>query len=306
MACQIRVDDDGTVHIGDPGAAELFTFVHLADSHLRRPDPDLPWTQDLADRMSKAVNRTNALDPDFVAFTGDALDSFTPDNLAYLKATVARFRAPVRFALGNHDTGIRSIDALRGLVTDPRDFAAERARITEIRRNNLDVPSEATLRDDESGMLQSSPKIRESAIARWERALGLDSINYSVDLDGFHLVFLNFDREGITDSEMVWMEADINRARERPALLFLHVPLPIPELVPVVLARYKRDICLTAGPNTDRLFSLLSENPQILAVFAAHIHLDSVHRHGKMWQITTAPVFEGALRRVVVHEPDRR
>ena len=305
MACEIEVSDDGTVQIGDPGAAELFSFVHLADSHLRVPHPELPWTRELADRMSEVVEKANALEPDFVVFTGDTLDSFTPDNIAYLKEVFARFHAPVHFALGNHDPGIRSIDMLRKLVADPEDFAAERERIREIRKNNTDVPSEANLQDHENGMLQSSPKIRENAIRYWEQEFGLATINYSFDLKGFHLVFFNFDREGLADGELEWLEADIRRSREHPTMLFFHVPLPIPALVPEVLARFKRNICLVAGPNTDRFFSLLSKNPQILAIFGAHIHFDSVHRYKDTVQITTAPVSEGRFRRVVVRGSDR-
>ena len=41
----------GTIRIGAPGAAELFSFVQLSDSHLRVPRADLPWTGELAQAM---------------------------------------------------------------------------------------------------------------------------------------------------------------------------------------------------------------------------------------------------------------
>ena len=293
----------GTIRIGAPGAAELFSFVQLSDSHLRVPRADLPWTGELAQAMLEVVRRANALQLDFIAFTGDMLDSFSPENLGYIKDIFERFKAPVYFVLGNHDPGIRSIDALRNLVKLEEDFVAERERIGAIRRNNVDVPSEANLKDDENGMLQSSPRISRYACRHWVRAFALETLSYSLDCGGFHLVFFNFDRAGIEDDEMAWLEADIKKSRACPTLLFFRVPLPVDALVAEVVEKLGRDSCLAAGPNTQRLFSLLSENPQIVAAFCGHVHFDSIHYYGNCAQITTAPVSTGACRRVVVRGP---
>ena len=301
---KIEMLEDGTVQIGAPSAGEMFSFVHVTDSHLRVPRADLPWTGELADAMLEVVDRTNAAAPDLVVFTGDMLDSFTPDNIAYIKGIFERFDAPVHFVLGNHDPGIRSIDALRNLVEVQEDFATERERIGEIRRNNVDVPSEALLRDDENGMLQSSPRISRYAFKHWARAFGLETLNYSLDFEAFHLVFFNFDCAGIEDGEMAWLEADIEANKTRPTLLFFHVPLPVAALVPEVLDKLGQDCCLPAGANTDRLFSLLSDNGQILAAFCGHIHFDSLHRYGDFAQVSTAPVAEVRWRRVVVYRPE--
>jgi hypothetical protein len=118
---------------------------------------------------------------------------------------------------------------------------------------------------------------------------------------GVHLVFFNFERHGIDDAEIEWIEADVGANKESPSLLFFHVPLPIPSLTREVEARIGSDICLARGPNTDRFFRLLAGNPQILAIFCSHVHFNSVHRHGGTVQITTDRVTEDALRRVIVH-----
>ncbi len=92
---KIEMLEDGTVQIGAPSAGEMFSFVHVSDSHLRVPRADLPWTGELADAMLEVVDRTNAAAPDLVVFTGDMLDSFAPDNIAYIKGIFERFDAPV-------------------------------------------------------------------------------------------------------------------------------------------------------------------------------------------------------------------
>ena len=183
------------------------------------------------------------------------------------------------------------------------DFVEERERIKEIRRNNVDVPSEARLRDDENGMLQSSPRITQYAREQWARAFGPAAHSHSLDIGGFHLIFFNFDRDGLADGEMAWLEMEINENKELPTLLFFHVPLPVATLIPEVVEKLGRDLCLAAGPNTDRLFSLLSGNRQVLAAFCGHIHFDSMHRYEDFTQITTGPVFETRFRRVVVRGP---
>ena len=303
MNYKVEMCADGTIRIGASDAAELFSFVQLSDSHLQVPRADLPWTGERVEAMLEVVRRANALQPDFIAFTGDMLDSFTPENLGYIKDLFARFKAPVYFVLGNHDPGIRSIAALRNLVDLEADFVAERERIGALRRHNVEVPREASLKDDECGMLQSSPRISSYACRRWARAFELEELSYSLEVAGFHLVFFNFDRAGIEEDEMAWLEADIKKSRARPTLLFFHVPLPVEALVAEIVGELGRDSCLAAGPNTERLFSLLAENPQIAAAFCGHVHFDSMHYYENCAQITTAPVFTGACRRVVVRGP---
>ena len=74
-----------------------FTFVQVSDTHVGVKNPDYNA------RFSEAVRRINDLKPAFVIHTGDALQTWSPENAALFKEIGKSLAAPIHIAPGNHD-----------------------------------------------------------------------------------------------------------------------------------------------------------------------------------------------------------
>ena len=134
MNYKVEMLADGTIRIGAPGAAELFSFVQLSDSHLRVPQADLPWTGELAEAMLEVVRRANALQPDFIASVREAFPEAALFVRSYDRRTAIRLAdsdiafqvrelresaiAMSRAALAWIDTDESEIDGLEGQFRD--------------------------------------------------------------------------------------------------------------------------------------------------------------------------------------------
>ncbi len=81
-----------TVRIPAPEAVRGHTLVQISDVHIGSRSPKL---------LERILERTNALEPDFVMITGDLID-FAGISRQEL-APLAEFDAPAYFAIGNHE-----------------------------------------------------------------------------------------------------------------------------------------------------------------------------------------------------------
>jgi 3',5'-cyclic AMP phosphodiesterase CpdA len=85
-----------------PSTAD-FTFVQISDTHV-----GVKQTAYNA-RFAEVIRQINELKPAFVIHTGDALQSWSPENAALFKEMTAKLSPPIYIAPGNHDIqGLKS------------------------------------------------------------------------------------------------------------------------------------------------------------------------------------------------------
>src|SRR5574344_430010 len=78
--------------------AENIKFVQITDAHI---DSNSAYSQNV---LKSAVEDINALEGvSFVVFTGDNINSPSPENLKAFVTIVEKLKAPYYVALGNHD-----------------------------------------------------------------------------------------------------------------------------------------------------------------------------------------------------------
>ncbi len=83
-----------------------FTFVQISDTHVGVKDTAYNA------RYAEVIRQVNALKPDFVIHTGDALQIWSPENMALFKDLSKSLAPPMHLAPGNHDiTEIGKISA---------------------------------------------------------------------------------------------------------------------------------------------------------------------------------------------------
>lgn len=82
--------------IAGPSWAD-FTFVQISDTHVGTDQPAFNA------RFRKVIEEINALKPDFVIHTGDALTKMTPDNVQLFKDLCKSLTVPLYVVPGNHD-----------------------------------------------------------------------------------------------------------------------------------------------------------------------------------------------------------
>ncbi|MCX6376386.1 MAG: metallophosphoesterase [Armatimonadetes bacterium] len=78
-------------------ASADFSFVQISDTHV-----GVKQTAYDA-RFAEVMRQINELNPAFVIHTGDALQSWSPENAALFKEMTAKLSAPIHIAPGNHD-----------------------------------------------------------------------------------------------------------------------------------------------------------------------------------------------------------
>ena len=79
-----------------PSTAD-FTLVRISDTHVGAKQTAYNA------RFAEVVRQINELKPAFVIHTGDALQSWSPENAALFKEMAAKLSAPIYISPGNHD-----------------------------------------------------------------------------------------------------------------------------------------------------------------------------------------------------------
>lgn len=79
-----------------PSTAD-FAFVQISDTHVGVKNPAYNA------RFAEVIRQINELKPAFVIHTGDALQSWSPENAALFKEMTTKLSAPIHVSPGNHD-----------------------------------------------------------------------------------------------------------------------------------------------------------------------------------------------------------
>lgn len=113
-----------------------------------------------------------------------------------------------------------------------------------------------------------------------EKIMGYETSRYSVDVEGFHLVFLttdvmpelgtarggNYKTQNISDEGLEWLKNDLESNR-LPCLLFTHFPLAENEAV--------QDECMFMK-NREAVKEIIKNDNHMKAVFSGHQHTPKV------------------------------
>lgn len=132
----------------------------------------------------------------------------------------------------------------------------------------------------------------------WDSEKVFGATRFSVDAAGLHLVFLSPDRKatGVEGCSVFdpptweWLARDLQTHRERPTVLIMHENVVPPTF-------------LDAPP----LMQLLRSQPQVLATFTGHLHLDLEFRRNGLTHVVCPAMAAGARPgfKVVALYPDR-
>lgn len=122
------------------------------------------------------------------------------------------------------------------------------------------------------------------SIAQWESLLGQSMGHNSIDVNGYHLVFLQPDVDNrdaippakypLSAADLSWLETDLS-ATSLPAIVFNHVPLIPPSMV----GTYWGPIFGDTGYFTDNYddFHAIAQAHNVIACLSGHAHTTSWH-----------------------------
>lgn len=221
---------------GDP------EFVVIGDTHYMRDKPAVEFESRRRQtaRIDYAIDRINALDPDFVVHLGDLVQAYpgSGDYEPAMDAALAqldRLDPAVHFVAGNHDVGDKPDPTM---PTDP------------VSRDTLEAYHD---------------RLGRSWFA-WEAAgchfLALNSQIMNGPLDA-------------ADDQRAWFEDRLAAVDEGPIFVFLHLPPYLVAADDPTLGHYD-----TLGePARSWLVERIAEHP-VVAVFAGHCHFAFAGRIG--------------------------
>ena len=110
--------------------------------------------------------------------------------------------------------------------------------------------------------------------------IGYDSATYSVDIEGYHLLFIGTDineedkknrTQYISDEDLEWIEKDLELNKDKKVIIFSHFGIPEDKKLMDNFWAYTEDGENLMLRNRDKLKELI-KNKNVLAVFIGHLH----------------------------------
>ena len=265
-----------------PGLPRVYTFLHIADTHLSLADEcSSPEEQLLAERQTcywqeqkrrfaagfgelcegvydrPAVEQFEQLlclaeemQVDALLAAGDVLDYTGGANLRYLKTAFAHCGVPVLWTRGNHEQS----------------------------HSTTEEQAYATLMDG-------------------------DTAFHVRDFDGLLIAAVDNSRKTIQPEQLARFSTLLEQGR--PILLLAHIPLRTAEFEPIVMKRHGNAFLMGTEEDSQEAKAFcrmaLSADGPVVAVLAGHIHfaLEAPFAKGKI-QATASSGLIGACRRVVL------
>lgn len=205
-------------------------IVLLGDPHLPGKHPDKK------ERVRDTINRWD--DVDLVVAMGDICqDRGTAEEYLAAQRFFSGLRKPFLPIPGNHDVGYE----------DETNAKGKRVRV-------------------------SDDRVRTSKLERFRTTFHLPALYQSRQLGGYLLIFLATDSNGylaeISETQLTWLESELKKNRNLPAIIFFHAPLE------GTLAPYNNKVNepdYSAQP-ASKLSRLLALNHQVLLWVSGHTH----------------------------------
>jgi len=162
--------------------------------------------------------------------------------------------------------------------TFARDFFRELVKPLSLVGGNHDYVFSDAAFASEGVFRLATPAERSRKLDRFMRTFGRQELSSTLDLAGYHLVFLTIDSlDGqtfarISEERLKWLEWTLYENRQRPTLVFTHAPLWPPQ----VTASDPKLQHYVSQPQ-DRLLALIQKNPQVVLWVAGHVHLGALN-----------------------------
>jgi 3',5'-cyclic AMP phosphodiesterase CpdA len=270
-------------------------FVVISDTHFFAPEfaPDdkLYWNRVLQSRSPEIaeclIQTISEIAPDFVVHCGDFTGLCDLENFDYGCRVMDRLPCPWYAAVGNHDTwypGIRSAFSARfGLPEGQCHYRRELAGLHFI---FLDV-------------------------AYWTSSEGHVSPYLDKDLyDSWQILGM-----GPTESELKWLETELEQCGEQPVILVSHAPLGFKDAYPLATLPKGRPVQAATTSLVDHLGDVLLREqmraiigrfPTVRAAFAGHWHIHDVTDDDGVLYCQTASLREYPFEIRIVQVEDRK
>ena len=276
-----RLYNDGDVYFTDERVVNPVRFAHVADLHLPPHPPDV-WPAkyrhaiDWWDRrfarphrvLPRILDEAKACGVDFVFFGGDVLDYYHPETAELVVELCCSRGLAFHFLMGNHDW---NDDYIR-YVTHECD--------REVRAAN-----------------------GQKLCQHWK----MPGLDYSFEHCGIRFVALNsavaktdVGYPGFLDAAQVdWFLGQLQY--DGPIVVLNHVPFACPTLEYRLFAIWQGAWnCLADDDNTRRIRQAIESCPNVLGVFAAHMHMRSEDPIGDTCQFLAPPGHNGEWRYVTI------
>jgi len=122
-------------------------------------------------------------------------------------------------------------------------------------------------------------------------------------INGVNLLFLDDSDYQITEDQLKRTKALLDTGR--PCIMFVHIPIIEDSLVPHVIKKWGRPICLGGEPEakqtTKEFLKLIKSHPQMKAIFAGHLHFNHKGQYQNgCHQYVTGAAFENVYRKIEI------
>ena len=299
---QPQISADGAVRITDSRVTAPISFTQLADVHLYPPPEDRSQTNEvyraiscngglpplvtpfnaLVAQIAGMLDEVTARGDDFVAWSGDILDTYHPETAALVVNLCRERGLACYFQIGNHDWDYG---------WPPGDMS------TRLPATKFDV----ALRNKQAHKMMTED---------W----GMPGLYYSFERSGVRFISADTLHRTLTDpsvgpinpaSTYDETQADwiIDQLRwDGPMVLFQHVPFnpTTPDYQVEPWKNFIYGCVLEEDPISRRVAEAVKTCPNLLGVFVGHKHRRAEDPLGATWQFMVGLAAEGQSRRVLI------
>lgn len=191
------------------------------------------------------------------------------------------------------EEGVSLAVNLGDLIQDTNDKALDRACLSDMlaRLDGFPCPCHSVLGNHDMKMMDTMDEI--------DAVMGDKSTTYSIDFEGYHLVFLttelrpemgngrggSYKTQHLSESTLRWLEQDLAK-NTHPCFVFTHFPLADDSRV--------LDECMYMS-NRREVRKILGRAENIRAVFVGHQHTPrTVEAEGLQYYVVGSPTFSSA------------
>ncbi len=284
----LQPENDNETIIAIDGLAEELTLLHITDSHMATADDRDPDALEDAAHFKKLF------------------ETRTPNNVPT--------RQLFQKALAHSNT----IGADATLLTGDIIHFPSHAALEWIEQDvqSLQSPYLYTLGNHDWYFphLEWNDDTRLAHYPRFNHLTNNTPAAQALDLADIRLIAIDNSNYNLTLEQLAFLRQQL--ATDRPCLLFIHIPIAIPSLIPAVVEVWKEPIVMAADgwseegkkkwrvdehyESTLACHKLLTEEAQsLVAIFCGHVHFSHAGEvYPGCMQYVTKPCFEGGYREI--------
>jgi len=123
-------------------------------------------------------------------------------------------------------------------------------------------------RNEKGKRNRATPEVQEEKHTRFKQTFGMTDLYYTRKVGRYFLVFLALDNPatlaGMSQTQLAWLRAELERNRRKPTIIFFHAPLN-----GTLLKHPGKDF--VAQP-VEEIRTVILQNPQIFLWVSGHTH----------------------------------